>query len=95
MIFLLLVSALLLINGSFEAENPKLPYSICSRIVAKPSGKTEPMIIIKEGKSPIEVRDDSGTDEMLIENGVCKKDGSEIGKPCDSQPSNNFLSALE
>nr|CDS30971.2 hypothetical protein HmN_000960200 [Hymenolepis microstoma] len=33
----------------------------------------------------VEILDDSETAEMLIENGVCKRDGSEIGKPCDSQ----------
>nr|CDS34202.2 diagnostic antigen gp50 [Hymenolepis microstoma] len=69
-------------NAPFEVEASDLPDSICSRVVAIPSGKTEPMIFSVKAPSRVVGIADLVETLIKIESGKCIMNGTSIGEPC-------------
>nr|CDS31462.1 diagnostic antigen gp50 [Hymenolepis microstoma] len=76
-------------NAPFEVEASDLPDSICSRVVAIPSGKTEPMIFSVNGSPKADGIAKLVKTPITIENDKCIMNGTSIGEPCFNQT--NYL----
>nr|CUU99960.1 hypothetical transcript [Hymenolepis microstoma] len=68
--------------ASFGVEVSDLTDSTCSRIVAKPSGKTDKMKFSVGSLSNIEVEFKGVMERISIVNGVCTINGESVGEPC-------------
>nr|CDS31403.1 diagnostic antigen gp50 [Hymenolepis microstoma] len=76
-------------NAPSEIEGSDLPDSICSRVVATPSGKTEPMIFSAKGPHNIVGIAKLVENPITIEKNECIMNETSIGKPCFEQT--NYL----
>nr|CUU98795.1 hypothetical transcript [Hymenolepis microstoma] len=86
MITILLVFTLLQLSASLEEEDSSLPYSTCSRIVATPFGKSDPLIFDANARSALYVKEKQDRVPISIKNNGCCEEDKLIGEPCSINP---------
>nr|CDS27909.1 diagnostic antigen gp50 [Hymenolepis microstoma] len=82
MIVSVFVFVLLQINVPFGIEASDLSASKCSRIVAKPYGKSDPIIFVAHEDDEIYVTMNSGSGIIKLNGDKCYVEGKLVGEPC-------------
>nr|CDS30098.1 diagnostic antigen gp50 [Hymenolepis microstoma] len=82
MITILFVFTLLQLSASLGKEDLSLPYSTCSRIVATPFGKSDPLIFDGDERSALFAVVNKERGYASIKNNGCYIDDKLIGEPC-------------